>query len=151
MPMTMRDARPPAQPLCALLLLVIICVPAQRASAANKPASLTATEAKILVYISPVGQSLREQGFDVGMERQTSSQLDQANYYYFWIYDSKRQQLSGSVTVGYYAVNKHTGQVWDTETRKEVSSGLMKGVQAIIRRSHGIDESTLAKYSNRQF
>jgi hypothetical protein len=112
---------------------------------------LTACEAKILVYISPVGEKLRASGLDIAMERQTNRQLNQGDYYYFWVYDAKREQSSSSVTIGYYAVNKHTGQVWDTDEKKQITSSLIRGVQALIRRSHNIDEATIEKYGNSPF
>jgi len=73
------------------------------------------------------------------MEQQTSAQLDQANFYYFWVYNAKRQS-NGSVTIGYYAVNKHTADVWDTVEQKQISSKLMVGVQRIIRGARHIGE-----------
>jgi len=84
------------------------------------------------------------------MEQQTSAQLNQADYYYFWVYNAKRQS-NGSVTIGYYAVNKHTADVWDTVEQKRISSRLMVGVQRIIRESHHIDEDTMGKYRSRPF
>jgi len=135
----------------ALLVLPALCALGQPVQAGGNTTTLTATEARVLVYISPVGEKLRASGLDIAMEQQTSPQLNQANYYYFWVYNAKRRQSAGSVTIGYYAVNKHTGQIWDTDEKKEISSKLVRGVQAIIRRSHHIDEATTEKYANRPF
>ena len=73
------------------------------------------TDAEILLYVSPTGEAVRARGSDIAMQRQTSVKLNQADYYFFWVYDSERHS-NGSVTVGYYAVNKHTAQVWDIRT-----------------------------------
>jgi len=135
----------------ALPLLLVFCALSGQAQTAGDTTTLTASEARILVYVSPVGAKLRASGFDAAMERQTNPQLNQADYYYFWVYNAKRRQSGGSVTIGYYAVNKHTGQVWDTDDKKEISSRLMRGVQAIIRESHRIDQATIEKYGNRPF
>lgn len=149
--MSIGTARQVEQLRWALLLLLIFCAMGDSVQASGDTTALTAAEARILVYISPVGQRERENGLDIAMELQRSAQLNQADYYYFWVYNSKRQQSSGSVTIGYYAVNKHTGQVWDTDDKKEISSRLMQGVQSIIRESHHIDEATMEKYGNRPF
>ncbi len=135
----------------ALLLLGILCIVNDRGKAADKTTTLSATEARILVYVSPVGEEQRASGFDIGMEAQSSAQLNQADYYYFWVYNAKREQSYGSVTIGYYAVNKHTAQVWDTDEEKQLSSKLLLGVQKIIRESHHIDEGTMEKYRSRPF
>jgi hypothetical protein len=133
-----------------LLLLVVLFVVTDRSNAAENTTILSATEARILVYVSPVGEGLRASGSDIAMEQQTSAQLNQADYYYFWVYNAKRQS-NGSVTIGYYAVNKHTADVWDTVEQKRTSSKLMVGVQRIIRESHHIDEDTMEKYRSRPF
>lgn len=113
--------------------------------------TLSATEAKILVYVSSVGEGVRASGFDIGMEQQTSAQLNRADYYYFWVYNAKRGPPHGSVTIGYYAVNKYTGDVWDIDGKKQLSSKLLEGVQRIVRGSHHIGEDTIARYRGRPF
>ena len=150
MPMNRRILRP-VNPRIWPTLLLILLFAASPIQAADSVTPLTATEARILIYISPVGQELRARGLDIAMERQTSPQLNQGDYYYFWAYDAKRHQSSGSVTIGYYAVNKHTGQVWDTDRRVEVSSRLLQGVQRIIRESHHVDQATMERYSGKRF
>jgi hypothetical protein len=151
MPVNRRSARRLEPLIWALLLLLGFCALGDHAQASDRPTILTVTEARILIYISPVAQIERQRGFDVGMERQNSRKLDQADYYYFWVYNAKREKPSGSVTIGYYAVNKHTGQVWDTDNKKEISSKLMRGVQAIIRRSHHADKATMERYGGKPF
>ena len=135
--------------LVLLGLTVLLFV--DRSSAAQNTTTLTATEAAILTYVSPVGDRQRAGGSDIALEQQTSAQLNQADYYYFWVYNAKRQQSSGSVTIGYYAVNKYTGDVWDTVEKKQLSSMLLIGVQRLIRESHHVDEGAMEKYRNRSF
>ena len=125
--------------LALLVLLTVIFFVIAGSNAAENTSILSATEARILVYISPIGERLRASGSDIAMEQQTSAQLDQANFYYFWVYNAKRQS-NGSVTIGYYAVNKHTADVWDTVEQKQISSKLMVGVQRIIRGARHIGE-----------
>jgi len=135
----------------ALLLLSLRPVFSVWSETADDAATLTLAEAKILAYVSPVGDRARRDGLDIAVELQTSAQLNQADYYYFWVYNAKREQSSGSVTIGYFAVNKHTGEVWDTDTKKQISSDLLVGVQKIVRDSHHIDEAKIEKYRGRPF
>lgn len=132
----------------AVALLLSLCGVSGWAQASSEATTVTPTEARILIYVCPAAAAERQKGYDIAMEQQTSMKLDQMNYYYFWVYNATRQQSSGSVTVGYYAVNKHTGQVWNIDDNNEATSRLLKGVQAIIRKSHHIDKATIEEYSS---
>ena len=153
MPITRRVARQVG--CCGLALLLLGCslcrVASGQSKADEETTTLSVAEARILVYVSPVGERQRASGLDIAMEEQSSIQLNQADYYYFWVYNAKRKQSGGSVTIGYYAVNRHTGDVWDTDEKKQLSSNLMSGVQTIVRESHHIDEGTMEKYRNKPF
>ncbi|MBU6509553.1 MAG: hypothetical protein KGL98_05075 [Gammaproteobacteria bacterium] len=107
---------------------------------------ISIVEAKILIYVSPVGERVRANRSDIAMELQTSTKLNQSDYYFFWVYDSERHS-NGSVTVGYYAVNKHTAEVWDMDEDSRLSGKLLLDIQELIRESHHIDEGTIKKYS----
>jgi hypothetical protein len=110
------------------------------------PEVITLTEAEILVYLLPQAQELRKQGMDVGWESQTGPKFNHDDFYTFWVVNAKRPHVEGSVTVGFFDVNKHTGEVWDEGLERFVTSTELDGVQAIVRKAHGIDSSTLAKY-----
>jgi len=107
---------------------------------------LSLSEAKTLVFVSPIAEDLRRRGTDIGIELQTSSKLKQTDYYYFWVYNTKRTHSGGSVTIGYYAVSKHTADLWDVVTGKRVSGKLLEDIQTILREAHGIVESTVKRY-----
>jgi|SRR2546430_1061095 len=152
MSMTIRTVRPGEGSGLALLLMAALFF-INRSSPARNATGISETEAAILVYVSPVGDRLRAGGSDVALEPQTSAQYNQADYFYFWVYEAGRQQATGavpraggSVTIGYYAVNKRTGDVWDTVEKKQLSGGLLLGVQKIIRQSHHIAEDTIERY-----
>jgi hypothetical protein len=113
---------------------------------APSPQPITLTEAEILVYLLPQAQELRKQGMDVGWELQTGPKFNRKDFYTFWVVNAKRPNVEGSVTVGYFDVNKHTGEVWDEGLEKSVVSSELTGVQGILRKAHRIDSSTLAKY-----
>ena len=76
---------------------------------------------------------------DIGWELQTSDKLNQRDFYTFWVINSKRPNTAGSVTVGYFSVNKHTAEVWDTNSDRVVGAAEIEGVQRILRRAHHID------------
>ena len=145
-----RIARPVQIFGLALLILAVLFLATDGSGATEKTATLSETDAKILVYVSPVGERLRASGSDIAMEQQTSAQLNQADYYYFWVYDAKRQS-NGSVTIGYYAVNKYTGDVWDTVEKRKLSGEVLLGVQKIVQQSHHIDEDTMRHHRNKPF
>lgn len=120
-----------------------------------QPARLTASaeqiapyEAEILVYLLPQAQELRKQGMEVGWELQTSSKLDQRDFYTYWVFNLKRQNVEGSVTIGYFSVNKHTAEVWDNGNEKVVDAKDLEGVEKILRRAHQINKETFDKFSS---
>lgn len=130
----------------SVILMAADSVIARDVTAPTSAQEISITDAKILLYVSPIGESMRAGGSDIAMERQTSAKLNQKDYYFFWVYDSRRRS-SGSVTVGYYAVNKHTAGVWDMDENKQLSGRLLLGVQKLFRESHRIDDVTIKKYS----
>jgi hypothetical protein len=134
-----------------LVVIALLCGVCKGNDAAADATPVTLAEAEIEIYLLPVGEAERQKGLDIAMEAQTSAQLNQADYHYFWVYNVKRKQSDGSVTIGYYAVNKHTAEVWDTDEKKQISSKLVLGIQRILRESHHIDEAAMEKYRSRPF
>lgn len=132
------------------LFMTFDSVTADSATILSDAQEISLTEAKILLYVSPIGEKVRAEGYDIAMERQTSDKLNQADYYIFWVYNDERPS-HGSVTIGYFAVNKHTAQVWDTVEDKQLSGKLLLGVQKMIREWHHIDEATIKKYNSSPF
>ncbi len=135
--------------LPALFIIAGVALQGYRASAASSATTLSATEAEVLVYVSPAGEQVRARGTDVAMDVQTSHELNQEDYFYFWVYDTQPNP-NGSATIGYYAVNKYTADVWDVSVdERQLASPVLDGVQRILRRAHNIDDATLAEYGNR--
>jgi hypothetical protein len=122
----------------------------QSAKLATSAEQIAPHEAEILIYLLPQAQELRKQGMDVGWELQTSPKLNQPDFYTYWLVNSKRPNVEGSVTLGYFSVNKHTAEVWDdnNEKVKVPEAGELEGVERILRRAHHIDEETLHKFSS---
>lgn len=107
---------------------------------------ISLTEAEILIYLLPYAQEIRRQGMDIGWELQTSTTLNQRDFYVFWVVNSKRPKVDGSVTVGYFAINKHTADVWDEGLEEFVVAIDLGGVQSILRKHHHITPETLDKF-----
>jgi hypothetical protein len=138
--------------ICSFLVIVSTFagfrLTAQPAKLAASAEQIAPYEAEILVYLLPQAQELRKQGMDVGWELQTSPKLNQRDFYTYWVFDSKRRNVEGSVTVGYFSVNKHTAEVWDNGSEKVVDAEDLEGVEKILRRAHQINKQTLDEFSS---
>lgn len=135
--------------VAAIVLFSALVAPANRVStAAPAPTLLTMEEAEILIYLLPEAHAERERGRDVSWTSETNKAYDLQDFYYFWLVGSGEPHHVGSITVGYYAVNKHTGDIWETAATQHITSPELKGVQAIIRAAHHVNASILRKYSD---
>ena len=132
--------------VCAAVLLCITTNVLVLAEERCKPEMIRLYEAKLLIYLLPAAKSIRSRGADVAWELQTSETFNQDDYYVFWVVHTSGQWLT---TVGYYAVNKHTADVWDDNRREFTKSTELKGVQKILRKAHCIDKDTIKKYRSR--
>jgi hypothetical protein len=95
-------------------------------------AQVAPREAEILIYLLPVGEHLRQKGSDLGWERAPQAEKDR-NVYVYWVYDAKSKLPSaGSVTIGYYAVDRCTAAVTEEEGGSAVSSVTLRAVQRIL-------------------
>ena len=112
------------------------------------PEPITLPEAEILIYFLPQAVELRSQGMEVGWELTASPKVNHEDFFSFWVINVTRES-AGSVTVGWFFVNRHTGDVWDDGLGKYVVSHDIEGIQKILRRAHRIDEETLRRYRTR--
>ena len=126
-------------------------LPAFQGSPERCPSSteLSLSEAEILVYLLPVAHKLREEQMDVGWELQRGSKWNEKDFYVFWVVNPKRV-VEGSNTVGYFAVNKHTADIWDDWAEAFVTSTEIEGVQRILRKAHCIDDRVLSEFGSRR-
>ena len=138
--------------ICSLFVVLLVFagfkLAAQTAKVATSPEQIDSHEAEILIYLLPEAQELRKRGMDVEWELQASSKLNQRDFYTYWVFNSKRPNVEGSVTVGYFSVNKHTADVWDDDNENVVDVVELEGVERILRRAHHIDKETLQKFSS---
>lgn len=108
---------------------------------------LSLTEAEVLVYLLPRAREVRRQGGRIGWEVETGPSQNTTDFYNFWVVDNKQQGHIGSVTLGYFSVNKHTADVWDQVSDKVISPDEeLQGIQKILRDGHHINAQTLEKY-----
>src|SRR5258708_35704413 len=76
----------------------------------NPTPTITIDEAKGLINLLPAIKELRAKGVVVKWDVQTGATMNDKDYYFFWIYNvtAQRQRDIGSISVGIFAVNKHT-------------------------------------------
>ncbi len=131
----------------AAVAILLTTHPAGRRSvsrAGGAPASrVTLTEAEILAYLTPYAVALRRA--DAACDVELDLQRQGRDFYVFWLLNSCATP-NQSPTVGYVAVNRWTGQVWDAGLTRPISTKLLRGVEEILRRTHKITAGTLAKY-----
>jgi hypothetical protein len=115
---------------------------------AHRATLINMEEAEILIYVMPDAQAERKSGKDVAWSLETNPEYDLKNFYYFWVVGTGdgESHHEGSITVGYFAVNKHTGDVWEYATMEHINSPQLEGVQKIILKHHDIDSAVLRKY-----
>ena len=120
-------------------------------------ATITCTEAEELIKLLPVTRELRAKGMDVKWDVQTGATVNDKDYYFFWIYNAtaQGQRDIGSISVGNYAVNKHTADVRAWQVSNEVFHGddgvlvtttELERLQEELRKKHGIDSTLIQEY-----
>ena len=117
-----------------IISLVVLLGSIERPWATEPPELLSLCEAEILIYLMPVSQELRKQGFDVGWELENTP--PGSDSFHFWVYNAKRKCQGCSVTIGSFAVNKNTAEIENLDLGKLVTNKEIRGVQAILRRAH---------------
>src|SRR5713101_5511696 len=138
---------------CLILLAFLVfrqaSAPALGRGNYETPELISLTEAEILVYLLPAAHEVRRQGMDVGWEMETSPRLKREDFFTFWVVNAKRPHVDGSVTIGFFSVNKHTADIWDHGLEEFVVSTELEGIQTILRKAHHIDEAAIKKYRSR--
>jgi hypothetical protein len=104
---------------------------------------LTLPEAKILVTLVESAEKTMDPGFPI--EWHVQERLD---WYFFSAYNAGRPNPGGSVTIGHFAVNRHTAEVWDSVADLRETSPEIRVVQAILREDRHITEELLKKWEH---
>jgi hypothetical protein len=125
--------------------------------AANESPTITVEEAKELINLLPATKDLRAKGMVVKWDVQTVPTMNNKDYYFFWIYNATAQcqRDIGSISVGNYAVNKHTADIRAWQVADEVFYGNdgalvttneLERLQKELRKKHGIDSTLIQEY-----
>ncbi|HTQ59508.1 MAG TPA: hypothetical protein VMI32_04750 [Candidatus Solibacter sp.] len=148
-----------AKSVRALILVSLCLVPINLAfgddpATPSGPTTITIAEAEALLNLVPVIQDLRAKGIIVKSEMQSVSTMNNKDYYFFWIYDAtaQKQRDTGSISVGNYAVNKHTADVRVWQVSNDVFHGddgvlvatsELARLQEELREKHGINSTVV--------
>jgi hypothetical protein len=146
-----------------LLFILAVVVPVARASGqsndrdSNPSPTVTSDEASNLISLLPVVRKLRAKGMEVKWDLRAVPDMNNAAYYFFWAYNvtaQKRGEIA-SISVGNYAVNRHTAdvRVWTVSPEvfhgddgALVNSNELDRLQAEIRNQHGIDATSIQEH-----
>jgi hypothetical protein len=133
--------------LVAILAMVIGLVLLNGASASGKrriegAQLLSRFEAEVLVNLVPAAQKARSSGADVSwIDYEPKDKLAMDDCLLFRLYSTSRSAASG--TIGHYAVDLRTATVWTLTDFSPVNAPDLRVAQEILRRAHGIEESTV--------
>ncbi len=119
--------------------------------------TITMDEAEDLINLLPVTKELRAKGMDLKWDVQAVPSMNNRDYYFFWIYNvtAQKERDIGSISVGNYAVNKHTAdvRVWQVshdvfheDDGVLVTSNELERLQDELRRKRGIDSRLIQEY-----
>ena len=123
----------------------------------NPPSTITSSEAADLINLLPVTKELRAKGMVVKWDAQTNPTMNNKDYYFFWIYNVTAQQKSdiGSISVGNYAINKHTADVRAWQVSSDVFHGddgnfvvtnELERLQEDLRKKHDINLALIQQH-----
>ena len=128
-----------------LLLAVSLSSPVVNPATNDARERVTRVEAEIEVYLLPVCREVRAKGVRAGWQLMDSPAMNQEDYFSFFVF-VVGTEVEGSATLGHFAVNKWSGEVWNADTEELVSDSLLAGVQRILIQGHHIHETTVKKY-----
>ncbi|MGO9590209.1 MAG: hypothetical protein ACLP3K_09225, partial [Candidatus Acidiferrales bacterium] len=123
----------------------------------NSSPTITLVEAEDLLNFLPVVKELRAKGMELKWDVQDVPTMNNKDYYFFWIYNVTAQKASNidSISVGDYAVNKHTADVRVWQVSQDVSYGddgvlvtsnELERLQKELRRKHGFSSTQIDEY-----
>jgi len=123
----------------------------------NQSSTITVEEAVDLINLLPATKELRAKGMDVKWDVQAVPTMNNRDYYFFWIYNATAQKARdiGSISVGNYAINKHTADVRVWQVSNDVFHGddgvlvttnELERLQEELRKKHGINVPLVQQY-----
>jgi hypothetical protein len=117
---------------------------------ANLSPTITTAEAGDLINSLPAVKELHAKGMDVKWDLRAIPNMNNTDFYFFWVYNVTAQKKGdiSSISVGNYAVNKHSGDVQAWSVSQDVFHGddgapvitnELRQLQDELRKKHGID------------
>lgn len=121
------------------------------------PFTINVNEAEELISLLPAIRELHNKGMEMKWEAQPVPTKNNGDYYFFRIYNITAQGAGdmGSISIGNYAVNKHTADVRVWEVSDKVSLGddgafvttnEIERLQEKLRKRHGIDFKIIQEF-----
>ncbi len=108
--------------VCSFLLVGFLC-------SADAPGQLTREEAANLVK-----QWLTTGGYPTGSPRFTlDSDIDRTDFPVFYFFSASYEQGQSVPTLGHFAVNQRTADLWDWELCKRLSTPSLRTSQKLLR------------------
>jgi len=128
-----------------------------QAHEASAAPAITLQDAQALLNLLPAVKELRAKGMELRWDVQSVPTMNTKDYYFFWIYNctAQAQRDIGSISVGNYAVNKHTADIREWHVSDEVFHGNdgelvatndLERLQEELRKKHSIDSSLVQEY-----
>jgi hypothetical protein len=135
-------------PIYSALLVLILLTSATSANAATcTPTKLSLSEATRLVTSIPEAITERQHGGDV-LTHSYEPKDGNSEFYYFVLQTPDLQStLLQNGLMGYYAVNKSTGEVWNVAPEETVGRDL-KNLQRKLRAQHCVSPLIVSKNQN---
>lgn len=116
--------------------MLALSVNQARAATKCTPTKLVDDDARILIYVSPMAESARNQGAKVDIkDSEPSKKYPASDYLVGGIVSHK---LFGDDILGYFAVNKRTGTVTALGNAAEVKGAELMRIQDLMRLEHCI-------------
>jgi hypothetical protein len=123
----------------------------------NPSPTITLAEAEDLLKLLPVVKELRAKGMELKWDVQDVPTMNNKDYYFFWIYNVTAQKASNTddISVGDFAVNRHTVDVRVWRVSQDVSYGddgvlvtsnELERLQNELRIKHGIGATQISEY-----
>jgi hypothetical protein len=126
-------------------------------SDASPSSTITTEEASDLINLLPNVNELRGRAMDVKWDLRAGPSMNNRNYYFVWVYNATAQKKGdiSSISVGNYAVNKHTADVRAWQVSQDifygddgvfVTSNELEQLQEELRKRHGLNSTLVQKY-----
>ena len=91
---------------------------------------------------------LTSQRFDTGSPRfALEPDPDHPTFPDFYFFSPVYEQSESAPTLGHFAVNRKTGDVWDWELCQRLQSGALRAAQKSLRKKLGLSEQKYNKFS----